>query len=455
MNITSPKISFLRSSILWADKSTDELPKWQQPLHFFIRLLCIVIKEVQTNDLSLRSGALTYTILLSLVPLLAFSTAAVKGLGGGNHLRDAAYSYLEAFDPGAKVQSGESTHTVKTPSHEFSGSTTASLPEQSESLTTHLRTAVDTLFDYVDRTDFATLGTIGMAGMVVSIILVLGHIEAAMNTIWKVKAGRSIARKIADYLTLLIMMPISINVAFAASAFLKNPTLAAKINLLIPFPWMQTLLLKALPIFFITATFHIVYLFFPNTKVKTIPSLVGALLAATLWFMVQNVYISLQIGVARYNAIYGSFATLPLFLVWIYLCWLFILIGAQFSYALQNFKSYRLAVLKITPALELSAAIDIMAMLYKNFQEQIPLTSAELKELLPQYSAELVDKVVGALGHHGLLHFSNVDERLLPAVSEESFQKQAVISAILGDASVNGQGSILAQKALAAAKATL
>jgi len=447
------KLSFLKGAILWADKSTGTLPRWQQPLHFLFRLLCIVLKELQKNDLSLRSGALTYTILLSLVPLLAFSTAAVKGLGGGDHIRDAAYSYLQTFEPDATAKPADSS--PKTVQGRASASGNVPAPTQSESLTAHLRTAVDTLFDYVDRTDFATLGTIGMGGMVVTIILVLSHIEAAMNTIWKVESGRSIARKIADYLTLLILMPISINVAFAASAFLKNPTLAAKINLLIPFPWMQTLLLKALPILFITATFHIVYLFFPNTKVKTLPSLIGALLAATLWFMVQNLYITLQIGVARYNAIYGSFATLPLFLVWIYLCWLFILIGAQFSYALQNFRSYRLASLRTTPALELSAAIDIMSSLYKNFREQAPLTITTLKDLLPEYSAEILEKVVGMLNRNGLLHWSTQDDRLLPDVPEETFQQHAVISAIFGDVVLNGEGGDLTRKALASAKAAL
>jgi len=447
------KLNFLKGAIRWADNSTEALPRWQQSPHFLFRLLCIVFKELQKNDLSLRSGALTYTILLSLVPLLAFSTAAVKGLGGGDHIRDAAYSYLQTFEPDAPAKAAKSAH--KTSSDDSGTSDNIATSIQSESLTAHLRTAVDTLFDYVDRTDFATLGTIGMGGMVVTIILVLSHIEAAMNTIWKVESGRSIARKIADYLTLLILMPISINVAFAASAFLKNPTLAAKINLLIPFPWMQTLLLKALPILFITATFHIVYLFFPNTKVKAIPSLIGALLAATLWFMVQNLYITLQIGVARYNAIYGSFATLPLFLVWIYLCWLFILIGAQFSYALQNFKSYRLAALRTTPAIELSAALDIMSSLYKNFREQAPLTTTTLKDLLPGYSAEVLEKVVATLCRHGLLHWTSKDERLLPDVPEETFQQQAVISAIFGDVSLNGQGADLTRKALESAKAAL
>ena len=123
-----------------------------------------------------------------------------------------------------------------------------STSEKSNNLTSHLRSAVDMLFDYVDKTNFATLGTIGVVGILFSVLLMLGHIESAMNAIWKVSASRPILRKIADYLTLMILLPISINIAFAAIAFLKNPVLASKMNQLIPFPWLQSLLLKPVPI---------------------------------------------------------------------------------------------------------------------------------------------------------------------------------------------------------------
>ena len=89
-----------------------------------------------------------------------------------------------------------------------------------------------------------------------------------------------------------------------------------------------------------------------------IPTFIGALLAGVAWFITQNIYISMQIGVARYNAIYGSFATLPLFLIWIYCGWLFVLLGAQIAYAIQNRNSYRISEAADTPALLLSAAFD-------------------------------------------------------------------------------------------------
>ncbi len=161
-----------------------------------------------------------------------------------------------------------------------------------------------------------------------------------------------------------MLLPISINVAFAAGAFLKSPALALQMDRLIPFEWLQSLLLKPIPIFFISLTFYAMYIFFPNTRVKNLPAVVAALLAALIWFMVQNVYISLQLGVSNYNAIYGSFATLPLFILWMYLGWVFILTGAQLAYAFQNVKTYRLVPFSGSPSLKLGAAFDIMDHIY-------------------------------------------------------------------------------------------
>jgi membrane protein len=349
------------------------------------------------------------------------STAVVKGLGGGNQLRQAAYTYINTLEqsspPHAHKDGQDTPPAVQTPE---------------KKLTDHLRSAANTLFDYVDRTNFATLGTIGMIGILFSVVLVLSHIESAMNVIWKAPNSRSIVRKISDYLTLLILLPISINVAFAASAFLANPQLAMKANILIPVVWIQALLLKLLPVFFIALTLYVIYIFFPNTKVKSLPAVFGATLAAILWFSVQNVYISLQIGVAKYNAIYGSFATFPLFLIWMYLGWIFILTGAQIAYAFQNIKSYSLFKLPEQPSQDLAAAFDIMDIIYSSFAEKNSLTASDICLQLHEYSETVVQKVISQLLDGGMIHLSCNDDQLLPSEPAENFKHQTVISIILG-----------------------
>ncbi|CAG37605.1 YihY/virulence factor BrkB family protein [Desulfotalea psychrophila] len=373
-----------------------------------IIIIISTARGFKQNKLSLRSSALTYTTLLSLVPILAMSTAVVKGLGGGDQLRNVAYSYIQTL---------EKASPAAAPTDQGSDKST---------FTTHLRSAVKQVFDYVDRTNFATLGSFGMAGIILSVILVFSHIETAMNAIWKVHSSRSIMRKLSDYVTLLVLMPISINIAFAASAFLKSPTLNSKIDIFVPFAWLQTLLFQFIPVFFIALTLYVIYLFFPNTKVKNLPAALGALLAGSLWFFVQNIYIGLQIGVGNYNAIYGSFATVPLFLIWMYLGWVFILFGAQFAFAIQNRKSYSLRPDNSSPALQLGAAFDIINLVHKN-----PLAITEIEGKLTDYSAELIKETITKLHRGTAIHIIE-ETYLVPTTPRKKISSPAIISIILG-----------------------
>lgn len=408
----------------WITQADTDRHPLISKLRTLVRLIVITATEFQKNDLSLRSGALTYTILLSLVPILAMSTAVVKGLGGGNQLRQAAYTYIDTLE--------RQNDVIDVHLHTGEKLTTATPEEDKPSLTGHLRSAADKLFDYVDKTNFATLGTIGVLGILVSVILVLSNIETAMNTIWKVAAGRSVMRKVADYLTLLIFFPLSINVAFAASAFLKNPSLASKMDMVIPLEWLQDLLLKPLPILVFTFTFYIMYIFFPNTRVKTVPAICGAGLAALLWFIMQDIYITLQVGVANYNAIYGSFATLPLFLVWVYFSWIFILAGAQLAYAFQHIKTYQFADITDSPAVRLACAFDIMTLLHNGFDNNLPLHSDDITDRLPVYPQATTKQVLTVLLDAKMVHMSTGDDRLLPAASREQLDQQAMVRLILG-----------------------
>ncbi|MBU1567777.1 MAG: YihY/virulence factor BrkB family protein [Proteobacteria bacterium] len=429
--------------LAWADRQNIDAPSWHKPVRLVVRLILITAAEFSNNALSLRSAALTYTVLLSLVPILAMSTALVKGLGGDDQLRKAAYSYIETLTDRSDKHIGSSE--IATVPEE------SPLSENGVKLTDHLRSAVDQLFAYVDKTNFAALGSIGVVGILLSVILVLSYIEDAMNGIWKVASGRSLLRKIADYLTLLILLPISINVAFAASAMLQSPALIAKIDIIIPFPWLQTLLLKAVPVTIITVTFYVMYIFFPNTKVKTLPALFGAGLAAFFWTLVQNIYITLQIGVANYNAIYGSFATLPLFLVWIYLGSLFILTGAQVAYACQNIRTYRLLPLDAVPSLKLGAAFDVMDLIISAFAEAKAITSENLTDYLTHYNPAVIDEVVTKLQGAGLIHVSQTDNRMLPASPDTGADYREVAAIILGTDTADTSGGLRSIQAIKAA----
>ncbi len=424
----------------WAGRPVGDKSLVRAIFHYLLRLFFITSTEFKNVQLSLRASALTYTILLSLVPMLAMSTAAVKGFGGGDHLRKAAYSYIESLEGNAGLHLTGAT---------IDSAADMAGPEKTKSdITGHLRSAVDKLFDYVDKTNFATLGTIGVVGMLLTVLMMLGHIESAMNAIWKVSAARSIFRKVADYLTLMILLPISMNFAFAAIAFLKSPVLALQMDRLIPVDWLQSLLLKPIPILFIALTLFVMYLFFPNTRVKTLPAMAGAFVAALLWFTAQNLYITLQLGVANYNAIYGSFATLPLFFIWVYLSWIFILTGAQLAYAFQNVKTYRLLPYSGFPSLRLAAAFDLMDHLHRAFAAQQPLQAANLSDSLSCYPQPIIEEALKALVTMEAVYVSPADDRLLPTCPPEKLDRQRVVEVILGTEAPDTLGGRLSLEAI-------
>ncbi|WP_136810055.1 YihY/virulence factor BrkB family protein [Desulfosediminicola flagellatus] len=435
--------------LTWADTPSDNRNILFRLFHSLLRLLLITFSEYKKNDLALRSSALTYTVLLSLVPVLAMSTAVMKGLGYGDELKEVAYTYIDTLDNNyVSTPFLHPDEAVQTPAE---APPEGPNPVNSSSITSHLRSAIDQLFDYVDKTNFATLGTIGVVGIFFSVILVLSNIEMAMNTIWHVKDSRSISRKVADYLALMVLLPPSIIIAFAASAFLKTPTLAEKFQLLIPFAWMQALILQLVPVFFIALSFYVMYIFFPNTKVKTTPAVIGSILAAMLWFGVQNVYISLQVGVSNYNAIYGSFATLPIFLIWMYLGLLFILGGAQFAFACQNITTYRLTPVHTAPSTRLSAAFDIMTTVQNAFNTNQAINDADIFARYVNYDAQMLQSVIDDLIVAEVLHVSAQNGRLLPAAPAGQIGHELIIEIILGNEIPDTAGGKTSQLALQAA----
>ncbi len=414
----------------WADRPQEDNAYITAKLHTVIRILIITVKEFNKNELTIRSSALTYTILLSLVPMLAMSTAIVKGMGGGDQLRTVVYSYIDTLDQTNPMHQLDQSAAETTAVTEKDNS---ALPAGKEgaSITNHLRSAANQLFDYVDRTDFATLGTIGVLGILLSAILVLGNIELSMNTIWHVSSGRSLMRKVTDYLTFMILMPLSINFGFAANTILKNDRLLNKMMSVLPAVWVQTSLLFLVPLFFISLTLFLIYIFFPHTKVQPVSAFIGAIFAGSLWFATQNIYIGLQVGVSKYNAIYGSFATLPLFLVWMFLGWVFILAGAQLAFACQRHRNYQLLKVTHSPLQQLSAAIDILTVTFDAYASGKRVEKNNLAELCPGYSTDLLFQSLKKLTDSQLIE-TTTKKRLLPALPQKNLQIRQIFSAIIG-----------------------
>ncbi len=236
---------------------------------------------INNNDL-LRASALTFTVALSIVPMLALAFSAVKGFGGAERLQPLVEQYLGLGASGSQ------------------------------------------LMGYVENVNAAALGSAGGAFLLITVISTMGTVEQALNTIFNVPQSRSYFRKFSDYLSVLFTLPFLIVAALGVTAVFSVRTSA--------FPFITDLL----PYFFVWGGFLFLFVFFPYTKVRYGPALIGSFVTAVLFQLAQWGYVRFQVGVANYRAIYGAMATLPIFLVWIYVAWSVILFGAELTASIQR-----------------------------------------------------------------------------------------------------------------------
>jgi membrane protein len=249
----------------------------------------------------LRASALTFTTLLSLVPLLALMFAVLKGFGVQNELEPLLLKQL-AVGGGA---------------------------------------AVTKIVEYINNTNVGRLGTFGLIFLVISVLTLLSNIEQSFNSIWGVKETRSLRRRFTDYFSVVTIGPLFLVVAISMTSTLKSQGL---VQSLLEHAYVGELLLalfKVLPFMVMWLVFAGLYLFMPNVKVSPRAALIGGIFGGTLWQFSQWGYLNFQVGVARYNAIYGTMAVLPILMVWIYLSWMIVLLGLEMTYATQNLRTLR------------------------------------------------------------------------------------------------------------------
>ena len=193
------------------------------------------------------------------------------------------------------------------------------------------------IFTYVDHTNFAALGLVGILMLLFSVITSMKKLETNYNAIWCVRKFRSIPRQICEYLIVLISLPIVLFIVTTINAMLVSPAFAAKLHLTSPnaILWLH-LLGRLVSILGLGCAFIFLNAFMPNTKVRAVPAIVGGLVTGLAWGAVLFAYIKWQVGLAKFNTIYGTFAVLPFFLAWLYTSWVVTLLGAELCFAIQN-----------------------------------------------------------------------------------------------------------------------
>ncbi|MCG6980457.1 MAG: YihY/virulence factor BrkB family protein [Deltaproteobacteria bacterium] len=280
----------------------EKLPRLKSMLYRQLQLALYVWREFWKDNSLLRASGLTYTTLLTLVPLLALMFALLKGLGVQKALEP---FFLERLTGGS--------HPI-----------------------------TERIMEYVSHIHVGSLGTLGITFLFLTMILVLTNVEMAFNQIWQVDRGRPWLRKCSDYLGLVVILPVAMFVSLSLMTFVKSHLVTQELLSIDLLGRIYVYLLKIAPFFVMWLAFSFIYLFMPNTRVNPISASAGGIIGGTLWQFCQWAYIHYQFGFRTYGAIYGALSQLPMLLIWIFVSWIILLLGAEIAFAHQNLARFRI-----------------------------------------------------------------------------------------------------------------
>jgi membrane protein len=366
---------------LWSAQ-IDVLPKWKALPARFLRAVTVAVVEFFKDDCMLRASALTFYTLLSIVPVCAVMFGIAKGFG---------------FD---KMLEKE-------------------LMEQLAGQEQVLERILDFSRKLLENTKGGLMAGVGVVMMFWAAIKVLSNIEVALNAMWYIKKQRTWWRRFSDYLAVMILSPILLTVAGGATVFIRTQISAIAAKFAIA-GMMGPLVLEALrlsPLILICSLFTMIYMAMPNTRVPFKPALGGGIIGGILFQLVQWVYIEFQVGVANYNAIYGSFAALPLFFVWVQTSWALVLFGAELCYAFQNADTYCSATgcPGLRPHEKKLLSLRIARLVIQDFATgQAPLTVPQISQRL-RVPARLAQERVDELRQSGIFTETRTRKNRKPA----------------------------------------
>ena len=360
----------------------------------FLRYPYALVRDLLTGELNLRAMGLVYTTMLSLVPLVAFAFGILKALGLQRDLQPLLFEFLSPIGERAVVLTAQ-------------------------------------IMGFVDKARGGVLGSLGLAFLLYTIVATIQKLEGAFNFAWHVERPRSLMRRISEYLSLMVIGPVFLVVAFGLmGAVTQNGAMR----------WLTNheplgTIIRAMggtgTYLFVTGVFTFLYVFVPNTRVRVRPALAGGLTAGALWAMSGMIFTKIIAASTNMVAIYAGFAIFLAALIWIYLSWLILLVGAQLSFYVQNPRYLRAgqAPVRLTSRLRERLALSVMLLVARHFISGArPWRLRALAEQL-EVPGSALETVIEGLEHAGLVTTTD-EEEVLPARDLESIGMHDILTAV-------------------------
>ncbi len=353
-----------------------------------------LIRDMVSGQITLRAMSLVYTTLLSVVPLIAFSFSVLQGFGVHNQLEPFLYDFLEP------------------------------LGEQGAIITSQV-------IELVDNVKGGVLGGISLAFFIYTAVSMVQKMEESFNYVWYVAKRRSFARRVTEYMIVLLIGPVIIVVALGMIASLRSNTMVQFFLTSEAFGPILVATNKLTPYVLVTGVFTFLYMYMPNTKVRFKAALIGGLAGGFAWASLSAIFANVVVFSTSRQAIYAGFAVAIFTLIWLYLNWLVLLFGAQLAYYIQNPAFLRIGRRepRLSNAMSERTALNIMLFVGRAFRDpEKSITAAEISDQMQMPSITLMP-VMLALEEGGLLAATE-KEFLLPGKDMAAISLRDILSVV-------------------------
>lgn len=324
----------------------NELTKTRRITYNIIKTIYLSVRGFTKNKLGIRASALTYSILFAIVPLIALISAIAKGFGIETIIETALQ---DTFAAQANL----------------------------------IPTIMEFVRKYLDSMSGGLFIGIGLGILVYSVYNLFAQIETALNSIWQVQKSRSVLKQFTLYFSGLLIFPILMAISSGLSIYVN--TILKESFLFQIFTPIMKFIISTIPYLTSGLLFTLIYLIVPNTKVRFLNALIAGMITGIVFQAFQGLYVSGQINLTRYNAIYGGFAAIPLLLIWLNISCLIFLIGAEISYVSQNLRhfDYEVDTDNISNRYKRSLTMFVTYVIVKRFQANEPPLTQE--QIVSQY----------------------------------------------------------------------
>jgi membrane protein len=400
------------NKIIWHTQLSD-ISRGKTFVFKQLRIIILAARGFSNDNVQLQASALTFYSLLSVIPVIAIGFGIAKGFG---------------LDENLKVFIIDKFQTQ---------------PDVLDWLLTNATNAID-------QTRVGYIAGVGMLILFWSVMSLLTHIESSFNHIWQIRSARPWYRKFTDYLTIMLIAPVLIILSSSITVFVSTqlPEYISKAPILDFFKPLISFLVRFAPYFLSWITLTVLFIIMPNAKVKFVPALISGIIAGTIMQALQWLYIDLQFGITKLSAIYGSFAAVPLFIIWMQSSWIVVLLGAELSFANQNVSRYEFEseALNISNYQKRAFILMIMHMIIRNFSlGEKPISAEHISRTL-KIPVRLARDILQDLSNVNLVSVIHENEHIERLYQPALDINRLTVSYVLSLLDKKGIGHIMVRK---------